>query len=142
MPMKIEYVDYYLEQNKHDVFYLQLVSQGKYPWDFESISTGRIDTNILKQHLLWLDEHGVKYAMICDIGWMSGDTGMYYQGFDNWNDPRLKEYCAKFEDENGNSKDPTKYLLCYRSYEEWLNSGKRDKYLQHLKDLEDPDYEW
>ncbi len=142
MANHIEYIDYYLERNKRDVFYIQLIPQGEIPWDFESISTGRLDTNILKQHLLWLDEHNIKHAMICDIGWFSGDTGMHYQDFQGWDDPLLKEYCAIFEDENGNSKDPSKYLLCYRSYDDWVSSGKRDKYLQHLKDLEDPNYEW
>jgi hypothetical protein len=123
--------EYYLDRDKKDIFMLSLTRN----------KLGiKYDEATLVEHKAWLDAADIKYTMTCWPGWMCGDSGLYYLYVDGWDDPRLLAYCAKFEDAEGKSLDPTKYNIYVEKYDEWVAKGGPVEYAQYLKDLEDPNY--
>lgn len=131
MVARISYMEEYLEETKRDCFFLQLVPASFFQYDEDS----------RQEHLAWLTEHGVNYYLTVgsQSGLLAGDPGCYYLDFNGWDDPLLKKYCDKFES-NNQSLAPDKYRIVVWPHDEYVSSGDREKYLQHLTDLQDPDY--
>lgn len=95
---------------------------------------------ISKNHLEWFEQRGIKMFRTVPPEIIMGWAGHYYVDIDP-KDPILIEYSKEFEDETGVSISPDDYQLYNIFYSEWLKNNGIEKYEQHLKDLENPDYE-
>jgi len=138
MPMLIYLTDQYLYEKKRDIYVLQIINQDKSRWFFQRDNKDNL--KIQKEITIWLTDNDIDYAITGPPGLLEGWTGMYYVDFSGEDDPKLKLWMSTFEDENGNSLHPEKYIMYQYSYQDWVNSGGLTRHEQHLKDMEDPDY--
>lgn len=86
-------------------FFLQLIQKGKI-W-------GSYDEQTKESQLNWFKQWDIPYELVAWRGLISGDSGRYYVGFSGWEDPLLKLWCKMFEDTDGNSLHPDKYVMHY-----------------------------
>ena len=131
MIMMIKTIDEYLYELQRDVFVLELLS----PW-----GEFKFDAESERAHLDWFKEVGLKYAVTAPEGAFGGGYGLYYVDFSGWDDPLIAAYVAKFENEHGTSLQPDKYRMNAINYREWVESGGIERHEQHLRDLEDPEW--
>ena len=131
MIMMIKTIDQYLYELQRDVFVLELVKPS-----LES----EIDVESEKAHLDWFKQVGIDYAVTAPEGAFGGGYGLYYVDFSGWDDPLITSYTAKFENADGTSLQPDKYRMSAINYKEWAEAGGIERYEQHLRDLEDPEW--
>jgi hypothetical protein len=131
MIMIVKTVDQYLYELQRDVFVLELVRP---PLDF------KFDAEAEQAHLAWFKEVGVNYAQTVPQGAYGGKFDLYWVDFSGWDDPLIAAYTAKFENANGSSLQPDKYRMVAVNYREWVEAGGTERYEQHMRDLEDPDW--
>ncbi len=96
---------------------------GKYP--------RRIDGNPYIQPILsWLDAQGISATLLgydadAEDVLLEGFTGLYALSFDDFAGSTWLAFLRKFEDENGESRDPRAYNLTVVSFEGWTQAQAR-----------------
>ena len=126
MPMIVQYVDYFLAKRKADTFFLRLADPA--------------DAKTLPVHEKWMAANGVHMEMAAPLGLMEGESGIYFVDFADLDDPRLKAYCGRFENPDGESKQPGKYQMVLYPYDRWVDEGGKRKYEEFLAHMEDKDF--
>ena len=104
-----------------DTFFFKLTANKIGYWSF--------DEPTREQHLAWFKDWDLPIEKVGFQGLLIGESGYYYVGFRDADDPRLDLWSKIFEDTNGNSKNPDKYQMfvyTYQLYLEHLKSGKFD----------------
>lgn len=135
-----QHIDHYLYTLKRDIFVLQLKHRPRF--DNELTLFGNFNEEAFEKHVAWFNERNIKYEMTAPMGWLSGRSGFYWVDFTSPDDPAVIAYSAEFENADGGSKDTTSYQLYLYSYADWVKDGKDKEYEQHLRDLDDPDFNW
>jgi len=76
---------------------------------------------IIKEHNDFFDKHELTTEhCVPDEMVTASDAEWYYVNFTGFEDPRLKEYGAYFEDEQGRSLYVEYYQLQFAHYNEWI----------------------
>lgn len=103
----MKYIDHFLAKREDDVFLLQLIEEGA-----------------IHQHGEWLEENGVHFESVVDRS--SKDTYIYMD-FHGWNDPKFIRYTDIFG-KAYESKEPHRYQITHRSFNDWVSSGSDKEY--------------
>lgn len=138
MVMLVRDIEDYLYSTKKDAFILQFKDQSD-NWWFDKEDQANI--LVQEEYLKWFDDRGIKYDKTVTPGTLEGWSGHYYIHFAESNDPYIAEYSNEFETDN-KSKYPDKFQMYCIQYHSWVDSGKLAQYEQHLKDREDPNWEY
>ncbi len=138
MVMRILTTDEYLYEKKRDILILQLKSP-KPGLLFYSEGYDEETERLANEQLTWFNEQGIDYRHTCSPSTLAGWHGSYYIDIDPI-DSLVGEYVKKFENEDGASLHPEYYQMIALSYDAWVSNGKLEKHEQHLKDIQDPDY--
>jgi len=91
----------------------------------------RIDGNPYIQPILsWLDAQGISATLLgydadAEDVLLEGFTGLYALSFDDFAGSTWLAFLRKFEDENGESRDPRAYNLTVVSFEGWTQAQAR-----------------
>jgi hypothetical protein len=141
MPRLLHYIQHYQHTLKRDVFILEMISQKS---DEDGVVwPGRDKDEVVFARITdWLDAQQIKYQMTATMGHMCGPTGLYWIDFTGADDPKLLKFSALFENPDGTSLQPEKYMLYQMDYQSWVERGGPEAYEQHLRDLEDPNFEF
>lgn len=99
----IRYDDEFVKERGRETFFLQLKSQNK------SVASYNMAT--FAGQISWFHDWGLDWELVAPRGWLGGNPGRYHVGFSGWDDPRLKLWCECFEDRDGRSLHPDKYVM-------------------------------
>lgn len=136
MPMHIKTIQQYLYEKQRDLLLLKLRSpNSEFLFDGDDEETQKIEN----QHINWFKDRGIEFYRTCDQSVISGWLGEYYIDVDPTNDI-VNEYSTMFETTDGNSLNPLRYQMYIIDYKNWIDEGGDKIYEQHLKDMEDSNY--
>jgi hypothetical protein len=80
----------------------------------------KYDESVRAAMLAWFKGWDLEVELTARIGWLMGDPGRYHVAFAGWDDPLLKLWCEQFEDADGESLQPDKFVLQVYPYEDYL----------------------
>ena len=126
-----------LPEKKRDILFLQM----RIKTTDDAIFLDReLCEHEAEEQLNWFKERGVRSYMTCGPNTLIGWFGEYYIDIAA-DDPIILEYSLIYEDAQGKSLSPNKYQMCGISYNNWLLNGGLERYEQHLKNRDDPNWE-
>jgi hypothetical protein len=111
VPVIIRYDHDIVAERGKDSFFLQMTPVDlRFTYD-ESVRAAMLD---------WFRNWDIEFEVTAPIGWLMGDPGRYHVAFSGWDDPLLRLWCEQFEDANGESLQPDKYVMQVYPYENYL----------------------
>lgn len=97
------------------------------------------DINFDSDHLLnqmeWFQNRNLIVQEVQTVHFRESHTGFFHVRFQGKQDPRLLEYSATFEDDQGISLMPDQYQMYEWSYSAWIAEGGAEGYKHHLGSL-------
>jgi hypothetical protein len=101
---------------------------------FEPKGTGQKPAeDILKLHFDWFNEQGLEYKSAEFVEVPGTGEYCYAVYFAGTEDPRVKLYSDKFEDENFVSLQPNRYQMYMVNYVFWYSNGGKERMEAKLK---------
>ena len=140
MVMLINTTNEYLYEKKRDLLILRLKTPDNGKFNLFGFDRDDEETNRLaREQLNWFSSHDINSYMTCSPGMLAGWDGLYYIDIDPRSDLVI-EYSKKFEDADGKSLTPHYNQMLLLSYDEWVANNGIEEHEQHLRELEDSDY--
>jgi hypothetical protein len=125
MPKLVKISHQYFDEKKRDIFLLDINSK-KHEYDS---CYGEVDF----EQIRWFRENNIFYDEMGSMSMICGWTGLLYVDFEGHDDPLLKKYIEKYEDEKGMNRNPEHFQLKWMSYDEWVSKGGPEELKEWLE---------
>jgi hypothetical protein len=90
------------------------------------------DLPSMLSQIAWMQNQGLTVTEVQTVHYTDSPTHFYHVNFENSQDSRLLEYCAVYEDSEGQSMSPQEYQMYEWSYAAWIADQGDQKFAEYL----------